>query len=460
VNEKLGLLILGNATSVINCLLLRIVNGSRSLVASTLYGPAVRVRYHMLVLPRHNASFRYRRQDRLTVEIYINSFLIVNRHNSVYKKWNWFSGKNMTASKTDILELIDAALAADYTRVRRVGGKIAQSLAKEDVEAAKEIRALIRKRGVPLKASGYSEVLPVDAKSRLPLMEEQSMPSTPVFLNQENSGTYASFVEDVRNVDMLASKGLSSRLSMLISGPPGTGKTLLAGHIASQLGRPLYVVRLDAVVSSLLGDTSKNIRQVFEYAPTRNAVLFLDEMDAVAKVRDDQHELGELKRVVNTVIQALDAIDDHAVVIGATNHPQLLDPAIWRRFPYKMDLGLPDEDLRKELWKYFLDEADDFLGNGLSQISTGLSGADIQNLAHAARRISVLDGRPVNFANLAWAALQNKKGVRALPDRTDITTDQRRELALALAKDNFSGADAARILGVSRQAVSGYLRGE
>ncbi len=366
----------------------------------------------------------------------------------------------MNIDKNDIVELIDAALAADYTRVRRAGGRIAQALSASDAETAKAIKSIIRKRGVPLKSSGYSEALPVDAKSRLPLIEEQPTPATPVFLNRENAATYASFLEDVRNVDMLVAKGLSTRLSMLISGPPGTGKTLLAGHIANQLSRPLYVVRLDAVVSSLLGDTSKNIRHVFEYTPTRNAVLFLDEMDAVAKVRDDQHELGELKRVVNTVIQALDAIDDHAIVIGATNHPQLLDPAIWRRFPYKMDMGLPDEDLRSELWKYFLDEGDNSIASGLAQLSDGLSGADIQNLAHAARRISILDSRPVSFANLAWATLQNRKGVRALPDRAETTTEQRRELAATLSQANLSGASAAKLLGVSRQAVSGYLRSE
>src|SRR5579863_3140015 len=130
---------------------------------------------------------------------------------------------------------------------------------------------------------------------------------------------------------------------MLIAGPPGTGKTLLAGHIAAQLNRPLYTVRLDSVISSLLGDTAKNIRSFFDFVPIRGGILFLDEMDAIAKLRDDRQELGELKRVVNTVIQGLDSLDDHAVVIAATNHPQLLDSAIWRRFPYKIELGAPND---------------------------------------------------------------------------------------------------------------------
>jgi SpoVK/Ycf46/Vps4 family AAA+-type ATPase len=152
----------------------------------------------------------------------------------------------------------------------------------------------------------------------------------PLFLGDGATGTFNDFLADVENIDRLSTKGLASPLALMLSGPPGTGKTLLAGHIAARLNRPFFVARLDSVISSLLGDTSKNIRAVFEFVPSRNAVLFLDEMDAIAKLRDDRHELGELKRVVNTVIQGLDTLDAHAVVVGASNHAHLLDPAIWR----------------------------------------------------------------------------------------------------------------------------------
>ncbi|WP_244492385.1 ATP-binding protein, partial [Aureimonas sp. AU12] len=121
-----------------------------------------------------------------------------------------------------------------------------------------------------------------------------------MFLNEGGCRVFSDFVADAQRIDELSAQGLASRLGLLLSGPPGTGKTLLAGHVAAQLSRPLYVVRLDSVISSLLGDTAKNIRSVFDFVPARNAVLFLDEMDAVAKLRDDRHELGELKRVVNT----------------------------------------------------------------------------------------------------------------------------------------------------------------
>lgn len=224
----------------------------------------------------------------------------------------------MPVDPKHLIELTDAALAADYTRVRRIAGNLARELAKSgDEETAKELRALVRRRGVPLRASGYVESLPVDTKSRLPLVEEQPWPHNPVFLNEAGNRVFRDFLTDVQHVDELNAKGLASG-SISCCPTSQNGKSLLAGHIAANLGRPFYVVRLDSVITSLLGDTGKNIRTVFDFVPSKNAVLFLDEMDAIAKLRDDRNELGELKRVVNTVIQGLDSLDQHAVVIAAT----------------------------------------------------------------------------------------------------------------------------------------------
>jgi SpoVK/Ycf46/Vps4 family AAA+-type ATPase len=363
-----------------------------------------------------------------------------------------------------LIELADAALAADYTRVRRVAHALARELEKAGNDtAAKELRAVVRKRGVPLRASGYMESLPVDSKSRLPLVEEQAWPSNPIFLNDEASRTFRDFLSDVENIDALSAKGLASRLGLMLSGPPGTGKTLLAGHIAARLNRQFYIVRLDSVISSLLGDTAKNIRVVFDYVPAKNAVLFLDEMDAVAKLRDDRHELGELKRVVNTVIQGLDTLDEHAVVIAATNHPHLLDPAIWRRFPYKIELGLPEIEVRGDMWKHFLfeDRDDAPLGDILAVISDGLTGADIETISLTARRHALLNTRNLDLGTVALAVMNTRNGRSAMPQKEPLDSDQKRQLAIALkAQGNVSGADIARLLDVTRQAVYLYLKPE
>lgn len=368
----------------------------------------------------------------------------------------------MNIDLANIVELADASLSADYTRVRRAANAIARDLAKAgNEETARELRALVRKKGVPLRASGYMETLPVDTKSRLPLVEEHPWPHTPLFIDEEPTKVFQDFVADAQHADELSAKGIASRLALLISGPPGTGKSLLAGHVAAQLSRQLYVIRLDSVISSLLGDTAKNVRSVFDFTPSRNAVLFLDEMDAVAKLRDDRHELGELKRVVNTVIQGLDALDSSAIVIGATNHPHLLDPAIWRRFPYKIELGLPGVDVRADLWRHFLFEDNDTeeVSGSMAAISDNLSGADIETTALTARRHALLDRRAVDFGSVTKAILQTRSGRPSQPQRRPLDATDKKTIAVQL-KESFGlgGAEIARLIGVSRQAVSGYLK--
>lgn len=368
----------------------------------------------------------------------------------------------MQVDSSALIELLDAAMAADYTRLRRIGSRMARALAEnDDMEGAKAIQSLLRQRAVPLQTSGYSEALPRDAGSRLPLIEEGQWPSTPVLLGDQEGRAVSRFLEDARNIELLSRKGVSARLGLLMHGPPGSGKTLLAGHIAAQLQRPIYIVRLDSLISSRLGETAKNIRGVFEFIPQQQAVLFLDEMDAIAKVRDDRHELGELKRVVNTVLQGLDSLSDDVVVIGATNHAHLLDPAIWRRFPYKVELKMPDAGVRAAMWTQFL-----FEGQGgreadaklLASLSDGLSGADVENIALAARRRAILDEAFPSMPHILNAVIGSKAGAPNLIDDGELTLDDRRRLALNLRdKAGMTVTDVAKVIGVSRQMAHRYL---
>lgn len=368
----------------------------------------------------------------------------------------------MQVDSQSIIELLQAALAADYTKVRRLGGALARAYASQgDIEGAKTIQSLLKRRGVPLQASGFSESLPRDAGSRLPLIEEGAWPTTPVMLGDEVGRTVDRFLEDAKNIELLSRKGVATRLGLLLFGPPGTGKTLLSGHIAAQLGRPIYLVRLDSLISSRLGETAKNIRGVFEFVPRQKAVLFLDEMDAIAKLRDDRHELGELKRVVNTVLQGLDSLSDDVVVIGATNHPHLLDPAIWRRFPYKAELVQPDANVRQAMWRHFLsgDGGSPHDAQLLSSMSEGLSGADIENIALAIRRRSILDGHEPALAPILLAIAASRPGNPKLVDAHDLSAADRRSLAQALhVRAALKVTEIAEIVGVSRQMAHRYLK--
>jgi DNA polymerase III delta prime subunit len=362
-----------------------------------------------------------------------------------------------------LVALIESAMSADYTGVRRAGNEIAKRLAAaNDLEGARTIQTLLRKRGVPLQASGYAETLPRDAGSRLPLIEEGQWPTTPVMLNSDAGHRIGQFVEDARNIGLLTEKGVSARLGLLLYGPPGTGKTLLAGHIAAQLGRPFYIGRLDSLISSRLGETAKNIRGLFEFVPTRNAVLFLDEVDAIAKIRDDRHELGELKRVVNTVLQGLDSLADDVVTIGATNHPHLLDAAIWRRFPYKVELSLPETDVREALWTRFLFQDGPTHRKEaqiLARVSDGLNGADIENIALAARRRGILANQEPSLAQILAAVRDSRAGSPRLLDNRPLETEEKKAVTILLhKKGQINQTEIAHIVGVSRQMVHRYLK--
>ena len=365
----------------------------------------------------------------------------------------------MTLPVPDLVEFADAALAADYTRLRQAGQRLSKVIELQDPEGARRFRLILNKKGVPLQASGFTEMLPVDNKSRLPLIEEHAWPDVPLFLDKAGNQQFAAFLTDIVNHEKLAAAGIASKHSLILAGPPGTGKTLLAGHLAAQLGRKLYVVRLDSLISSLLGDTAKNIRSVFDFIAGKNAVLFLDELDAMAKMRDDRAELGELKRVVNTLIQGIDSLDASAVVIAATNHAQMLDSAIWRRFHYKIIFGLPDLDLRTELWSHFLQLGAEqvLVCRILSSLSDGLSGADIEQRAFAARRRAALTSVPIDAIAVAESMTMERHKLSGIVHGN--TNEVRRTMTRELVSShNISQADVGRFLGISRQAVSTYLK--
>lgn len=139
-------------------------------------------------------------------------------------------------------------------------------------------------------------------------------------------------IAEYRGRDALAKHALVPRSRLLFVGPPGCGKTLAADVLAAELSLPLVYARFDGIVSSFLGETATNLRRVFTYAAKAPSLLFFDEFDTIAKRRDDDHEVGELKRVVGSFLQILDSHPRDRLVVAATNHEGLLDEALWRRF--------------------------------------------------------------------------------------------------------------------------------
>lgn len=157
-------------------------------------------------------------------------------------------------------------------------------------------------------------------------------------------------VEEQQRADLLRAHSLEPRHRVLLVGPPGNGKTSLAEALAEALAVPFFVVRYEAMIGSFLGETASRLRRVFDYARTTPCVLFFDEFDAVGKERGDIHETGEIKRVVTSLLMQIDDLPSYTVVIAATNHSELLDRAVWRRFQLRLELPAPT---RGQLTRYF-----------------------------------------------------------------------------------------------------------
>lgn len=314
---------------------------------------------------------------------------------------------------SELFRIVNGALRLDIDKVRNYTAFLADKLEKDgDTSSAERLRKMLEESDHQLRPAGaaFAKVLPVDADSRFPLIERvnlKALSEPPVVLAQEQWDTVNEFLSIAKSYAQADVQGASS-LSLLMYGPPGTGKSRLARYIAKELGLELYVARLDGLISSFLGSTSKNIRALFDFAAGTPCVLFLDEFDAIAKLRGDTQELGELKRVVNSFIQNLDTLGTQSIVLAATNHSELLDSAIWRRFGYRLALDFPGADLRRTMWEHFAKELhfsrrDTEL---LVDLSAGFSGSDINEVCVRLHRRR-LTKQQFPLLKDAWEVLRN-----------------------------------------------------
>lgn len=307
----------------------------------------------------------------------------------------------------EISRIAEGALSGDKKRVVAYVEQLSKKLKRDGNEsAAQMLLKYIKTANMDfLNTSGVSPArLPVDAESRLSLADESlvSNGDVSIVMPPGMKEKVEEFLNYIKHSAKLITSGVGISPSMLMYGPPGVGKTELARYIASILELPLLTARTDSLISSYLGSTAKNLRLLFDHANSRPCILFLDEFDAIAKLRDDQHELGELKRVVISLLQNIDTLNRDTVLLAATNHHHLLDPAIWRRFNYKLEFTLPSESERKQMLSIFLKtyitpKLDIDL---LAALSSELSGATIKQLCENTIRHAILARRKTIDSNV------------------------------------------------------------
>ena len=299
----------------------------------------------------------------------------------------------------EIGKIVEGSLRHDQLKVLNYTKQLITKL-EEDGEmraAAKFKKMLETQNEMTLSAMGSTRELtvPVDSESRTTLADVIYPDSnkTSVILSRSNAEKVDSFILSYQNADKLNSLGIGVSNTLLLYGPPGCGKTKCAYLIAKKLNLPLVIARLDSLISSYLGTTAKNIRTLFEFSQKMPCVLFLDEFDAIAKARDDSNELGELKRVVNSLLQNVDAMSSDSLLLAATNHEQLLDPAVWRRFDYKLEIELPDANAIIEMIDLFTNGSIEISVKEKRELATafsGLSGANIEEIIKKAFRNAIV----------------------------------------------------------------------
>lgn len=299
---------------------------------------------------------------------------------------------------SEVLKIIEGALQHNVRKAMDYASLLADKLDENgDVKQAAMIRQrLARAPQQTFAPASFANSLPVDSESQLHTVDEEQPGANDIALALPDNvaARIDEFVNSIRSAEKLAAAGLRYPARMLLYGPPGCGKTQASRLIASELSLPLLTVRCDTLVSSLLGQTSRNLRRVFEHAEGRPCVLFLDEFDALAKARANERDIGELQRVVISLLQNIDALSPETILLSATNHEELLDRAVWRRFAWHVPLSLPDVDLRERIWAIKLgDRAPAHTSpRVLATMSEGLSGAAIEHVAHDAIRSAILRG--------------------------------------------------------------------
>lgn len=298
-------------------------------------------------------------------------------------------------ARADLLvKLVQAASQGDTELLQRAVAELgAEERAKNHHVLADRLDEAVRLA----RGTRNGAALRVDAPDVSPLLYE-TMPRRSLddlVLPERLAAALTDLAEEQHRRDLLQSHGIEPRHRVLLAGPPGNGKTALAEALAHLLVLPLFVVRYEGLIGSFLGETSGRIQRLFEHIRSRQCVLFFDEFDTVAKERGDVHETGEVKRIVSTLLLQIDRLPSHVVVVTATNHPELLDRAVWRRFQLKLAVPEPDTETRAEFlrrWEH--QQLHEPLGMPLHRLSCELEGAsfsDLEEFCLDVRRHAILN---------------------------------------------------------------------
>ena len=324
-------------------------------------------------------------------------------------------------ARADLLvTLVDAATSGDNSLVRKtVQALAAEERAKKHTVLADQLEDKLRGNTMTPKA----EIVPFRTMNQPDVVTEVTPRKglADVVISLPLRRSVDELIQEHHRADLLKSYNLQPRNRILLTGAPGNGKTSLAEAIASALMVPFVLARYDALITSFLGETATRLRRLFDYAQTRRCVLFFDEFDTLGKERGDIHETGEIKRVVSSLLLQIDDLPSHVVVICATNHPELLDRAVWRRFQLRMDLTPPGKAQIEEFILLLSNRMNLNLCSDMPLLVRSLSGSsfsEIEDFLTDVARSYVLSLPGVNIRSVIADKLRRRKSFSATPAKT------------------------------------------
>jgi MoxR-like ATPase len=350
-----------------------------------------------------------------------------------------------------VIDLARIGLRGDSDSVRAYVRRLLRDRSGSKDVVTKELARLVASDQPWKSVFRAQAAVPREEEANLALLRVESGDPAVPYLADSATLALDRILEEHRRVEELTSAGLSPSRTLLLTGPPGTGKTMAARFLASSLERPLLVLDLAALMSSLLGKTGQNLRAVLDFARQQPALLLLDEFDALAKRRDDDTDIGELKRIVNVLLLELERWPAGGLLIAATNHPELLDRAVERRFDAIVRFTLPDEEVRASIISALTPGAlEPRLIRAVAAATTGLSGADLTRLVENSRRRTVLRATSLDKEVVAEVLAQ----LQSMPDDRDA---RYRFARLASGNAGMSRRSIGRLLGISHPTVAKML---
>lgn len=376
-----------------------------------------------------------------------------------------------------IQSLCRSALSGDRELVIHQVERLSEAyMASGDDKASSSLKSML------INANKRVDLKPSKVSVSSALKGETLLPSTPIPVDKETSSpilevifpseinveeplfdvkikeAVESVVVEWNNYGVLVEMNATPSRSCLIFGEPGTGKTHLAKWMAKEIKLPIVMAKLDSIVSSFLGTSARNIGNLFKFANRYNCILLLDEFDAIAKLRNDPQEVGEVKRIVNSLLQCLDERNSVGFTIGITNHEQLLDPAIWRRFDVQIDIPKPSNRVVQELLKIFLRPLQ-FSETELKFMSwclNGSTGADIEKWTNWLKRMKIINGdKQESLISLMkrYVLLNSGRISKNIKEVIDAPTDVLLEL-LTGSDNDFKKKEVASLLNITPSSLS------